>query len=64
MVHTDTSGWLKPSTLAKTYRKMNGRKGVSRIFIYQLIEKEKANPDSTDIDVQIIDGIPFVRQKF
>jgi hypothetical protein len=58
----DITGFVRPSTLAATYTKYNGEIGVSRAFIYQLIKREREQPNSTDIEVLDMDGLPFVRQ--
>lgn len=62
MYTKNTDGWLTPANFAKVY--MNARKnkqGVNRKYIYDLIERERNSPGSTDIDVLEIDGKPFCR---
>jgi hypothetical protein len=62
MVVKSQDNYMKPENLAKSYRKRDGKTGVSRQYIYQLIEKELGESNSTDIDLFIIDSVYFVKQ--
>ncbi len=67
MYTKDTEGYQAPSDFAKTHTHTvqwsKKRVGVSRKYIYDLIEREKLLPGSTDIDVFEIGGRAFVRSK-
>jgi len=56
-----TGGYLTVKNFAKTYRSKSGKLGVSPRYIYQLIEKEIAEPDSTNLDIISIDGSYFCK---
>lgn len=47
----------------RTKGKNKGKLGVARQFIYELIDREKKEANSTDIDVMEVDGVVFVKYK-
>jgi hypothetical protein len=61
MYTINQDGYLTPIDFAKTYTARKKRVGVSRKYIYDLIERERIQPGSTDIDVLEIAGRVFVR---
>lgn len=62
MYTKDNQGYLTPANFAKSFHKARKNKqGVSRKYIYDLIELERKNPGSTDIDVFNVDGKMFCR---
>jgi hypothetical protein len=61
MYITDDQGWRTPGKLAKRYIRKKGKTGVSKQYMYQLINQEMKEPGSTDIDVIDMDGVFFVR---
>ena len=54
-------GFKSAGNFAKYYRRNNGKMGVNRNYIYQLRDKEKAEPGSTGLEFLEIDGALFVR---
>lgn len=60
---TTLTDYKTASGLAKIYKKKNGDIGVKRAYINQLINKEHKHPNTTDIDVIMIDGYYFAKQK-
>lgn len=60
---TTLTDYKTASQLAKIYKKKNGKLGVSRTYINELINKEHEHPNTTDIDVIMIDGYYFAKQK-
>lgn len=55
--------WFSPKTFAAQYVTSKSKSGTSRQYIYQLIQKEMNEPNSTDIDVLVVDGVLFCKYR-
>jgi len=57
----ETTDFKRPQEFGKTYKKKNGKTGVSRAYITQLIKEEIEKPGTTGLDVLVVDRNYFVR---
>ncbi len=60
-MYTTLSNYKSVREFAKTYKRANGKIGVSRTHIFNLINEERANVGTTGIDVLFVDGSYFVK---